>query len=404
MSGRSAILSVALWGLFLAGIRIAVVPPETCGDDRTEAIAGAAERALGWMKRNQLPDGRYVYLYYADTDTVSDDYNEVRHAGVTMALYQAAGRYGDPQALAVADKGLAWMKARVERRHGWAALSGGGPDLKLGATALMTVALAERRLATADTDYDGLMRDLGGFLAALQRPDGGFHVGWQLDSEQPVIYGTSRYYPGEAFWALALLHEAFPGEGWDEAARRAGEFITTRRDELEDVDFPPLADQWAAYGLAEVSEGGLTDAQIRYARRLAERFGFLTRIEAQRQHGALGRLVRGQGSRGAGMGTWMEGMAALWRLASTDKRLADIRPALEERLRCASGILAARQIGETEAAQHPRPGLMDGAWVRDGETRMDDQQHAFSGLLYTLDALNGRTEREPDSTLAARER
>ena len=258
MSGRAAILSVALWGLFLAGVRIAVVPPESCGDDRPGAIAAAAERARDWMKRNQLPDGRYVYLYHADTDTLSSDYNEVRHAGVTMALYQAAGRYDDPEALAVADKGLAWMKDHVERRHGWAALSGAGPDLKLGATALMTVALAERRLATADTGYDGLMRDLGGFLAALQRPDGGFHVGWQLDSDQPVIYGTSRYYPGEAFWALALLHEAFPGEGWDEAARRAGEFITTRRDELEDVDFPPLVDQWAAYGLAEISERGLT--------------------------------------------------------------------------------------------------------------------------------------------------
>ena len=383
----------------MAGIRIAVIPPESCGDEKPEAIASAAEEAREWMKRNQLPDGRYVYVYYAATDTTPAGYNEVRHAGVTMALYQAAGRFQDADALAVADSGLGWMNENVMLRHGWAALAGGGPQLKLGASALMTVALAERRLATADSSYDGLMRDLGRFIAALQRPDGGFHVGWRLDVDEPDTYGTSRYYPGEAFWALTLLHEAFPGEGWDTAARRVAGFITTRRDQAEDVDFPPLADQWAAYGLAEMSEWGLTDGQIDYARRLAERFGFITRIEAQREGGWLGRLVRGHESRAAGMGTWVEGMAALWRLASTDERLADIRPALEDRLRCASGILAARQFSNDDANGYARPGLVRGAWFRDGETRMDDQQHAFSGLLYALDALSGRAWREPDSTV-----
>ena len=43
-----------------------------------------------------------------------------------------------------------------------------------------------------------------------------------LRADEPDTYGTSRYYPGEALWALALTHEAFPGEGWDEPARRGG--------------------------------------------------------------------------------------------------------------------------------------------------------------------------------------
>src|SRR5437867_517159 len=130
MFGRPALLSVALWTVFLAGIRVAVIPPESCGDATLPAIARAAEEARDWMKRNQFADGRYVYLYYPGTDTVASDYNEVRHAGVTMALYQAAGRYHDLGALAAADKGLSWMIDHLERRHGWAALAGDRSDLK----------------------------------------------------------------------------------------------------------------------------------------------------------------------------------------------------------------------------------------------------------------------------------
>jgi hypothetical protein len=76
--------------------------------------------------------------------------------------------------------------------------------------------------------------------------------------------------------------------------------------------------------------------------------------------------------------------------------MADLKPKIEERLSCAAGILAARQVSPEEAAGYPQPDLVSGAWLRGGETRMDDQQHAFSGLLYALDALQGRVQREPD--------
>jgi hypothetical protein len=169
-----------------------------------------------------------------------------------------------------------------------------------------------------------------------------------------------------------------------------------RRDDLADIPFPPLPDQWAAYGLAEMAEWGLDEGEIAYARRLAERFGFLVRTEAQRQDSDLGTLVRGPRLRAAALGTWVEALAALWRLAATDERMVDLKPKIEERLNCAAGILAARQVSAESAADYPRPELVSGAWLRGGETRMDDQQHAFSGLLYTLDAMRARIQREPD--------
>ncbi|MSQ61152.1 MAG: hypothetical protein EXR43_00995 [Dehalococcoidia bacterium] len=343
--------------------------------------------------RAQRDDGAYVYEYDSRTKTESPLYNEVRHAGVTLTLFQAAGRLdADVPALAAGDHGLDWMIAHLLRRDGRAALlNPAGEQASLGASALMTVGLAERRLATGDRRHDSLMRELGAFMVGLQRPDGRFYVAYDPSAGQPVE-GTSRYYPGEALWALTLLYRAFPGEGWDRSARAAADSLATRRDEIEDVPFPPLADQWTAYGFAEMAAAGLTltDAEALYARRLARRFGFLVRSESGRGDNRLGDAIRGPAPRGAGLGTWIEALAGLWRLAETDERLADLRGPIYERLACGAGILASHQTLDAGATA-----LEFGAWYRDGVTRMHDQQHAFSAMLYTADALEGRTKREP---------
>jgi hypothetical protein len=391
---RSFLLSVAVWVVFAGALRVAVVPPESCGRTNAASLDAAAREATAWIIRNQQPDGAYTYLYYPEQDVIPNEYNIVRHAGVTMSLYQSATHYENRATLQAADAGLDWLVQHVERRHGWSAPSQSGRDANLGAAALMTVSLAERRLATGDSEYDDLMRELGRFMVALQRSDGNFAVAWDLQNDAPVE-GTSRYYPGEALWALALLHEAFPAEGWDEAARRDLDYLVHRRDTVEDVSFPPLADQWLAYGLAEMAPWGLDEGHIEHARRLAARFGLFVRSEAQREHGSLGRLVRGPEARASGLGTWVEALASLWRLASTDDRFSDLEGKVKDRLVCSAGILAARQIDASAAAKSPRPGLMQGAWFGLGETRMDDQQHALSGILYTLDALDGDAERAP---------
>ena len=401
---RRGWLRLGGWLLLLIALRLVVVPAEGREPASAAELRAAVSAASGWMQRAQAgqAEGRYLYLYDAARDVAPDDYNGVRHAGVTMALFQAAGRDGDLEALAAADRAVEWMTAHLHRRDGWAALTDAdGVRAKVGGTALMVVALAERRLATGDQRHDALMRELGSFLAAMQRPDGGFLVAWEIPAGQPDRVGTSRYYPGEALWALALLHEAFPGEGWDEHARAASIFITTRRDEVEGVRFQPLADHWAAYGLAEMAEWGLSEPEIEYARRLAARFGFLIRVETQRQHGLFGgpgRLIRDEVPASA-FGTWIEGMSALWRLSTADPRMADLRPAIEERLALGAGLLARRQIDGAEAQEFANPDRVRGAWLSSGLTRMDDQQHALSGLLYASDAIEGRTNRSPEVLL-----
>ena len=305
MTKRAVVVSVLFWAAMAGFLRIVIVPPEASVEASSLELQQAADSARGWMERAQLDDGRYVYLYDAELDHLSPDYNEVRHAGVTMALYQAAGRLASPATLTAADRGLAWMTDHLHRYDGWAALVGGhGGRAKLGASALMLVGLAERRLATGDAVHDPLMREVGSFLAALQRPDGGFHVAWWVERDAADRLGTSRFYPGEALWALALLHEALPGEGWDVHARAAAEFVTTRRDDVEDVDFPPSADHWAAYALAEMAEWGLSDAQSTVgAWPVASACWFAPSLSAR----VAGR-VRSCGVRRRGLGHWAPGL------------------------------------------------------------------------------------------------
>ena len=190
------------------------------------------------------------------------------------------------------------------------------------------------------------------------------------------------------------MHRHFPGEGWDGPSWRIADYLALHRDEVEGLDFPPWPDQWAAYSLSEMADWPLKEHHIEYARALAERFGFLIRVESQRTGGFINEPFHGRLTRAAGLGTWVEGLTSMWRLARTDERLADLEPKLAERAICGAGILASRQITFRESAAWPKPDLAAGAWFRDGITRMDDQQHALSGLALT-EAILARQEDTP---------
>jgi hypothetical protein len=386
---RIVVIPLLLWTIVLGIVRVVIAPAELCGAGSAAEFRDTARDAAIWISTNQYADGSYVYEYDRKSGEFLDDYNVVRHAGVTLSLYQVAGRLNDQVAFDAAEKGTAWLLDNMVYYDDWGG-PGNGSDVKVGSVALMTIALAERRLLTGDTVQDELMRSLGRFLIAQQKPNGGFFTKWYIESASMDRLSTSAYYPGEALWALALLHEAFPGEGWDVAAWKAADFVTLLRDDEEGIEFPPLNDHWAAYGLAEMAEWGLAQHHIDYARRLAARFGLFIRFEAQKTDEGINLAVRGDSRRSASLGTWVEGIAALWRLSKSDNRLADISDEILEQAICGADLLARRQV------ENNAPSLEAGAWFIHDVTRMDDQQHSISGLIYTADALDGRVNREPD--------
>jgi hypothetical protein len=392
---RGLAAMLGLWAVGALALRVAIVPAETCPSITSEQALAGAREAAGWIARAQKTDGSYVYEYNLVAGRELGGYNIVRHAGVTMSLYQLATT-GDEEALAVADRGLAYMEGLLVPHDDWVALAEptGGSDLKLGASALMLAGLAQRRLATEDPAYDGLMRQLARFLLALQQPDGSMLNSWNREAGAPYPEVRSKYATGEAFWALTLLQRIFPGERWDLPATRIADYLALYRDEVEHQKFPPWADQWAAYGLGEMAEWPVAEHHATYARSLAERFGFLVRVESRRSGGFLNEPIHGVKTRAAGLGTWSEGLDSLWRLASADPRLADLRGKIGERAACAAAILLDRQVTAAEAAEFPNAALARGAWYRDNVTRMDDQQHALSGLLAAAPILAERARHD----------
>jgi hypothetical protein len=256
---------------------------------------------------------------------------------------------------------------------------------RLGASALMAAALAQRRDATHDDRYDDELRALGRFLVGQITTGGQMLNVFDLQTAAPIPGQTSRYSTGESAWALAQLHNLFPDEGWDAPARAVLDYLATVRDEVEGLDFAPWPDQWAAYTLAELAPSGLDEQHVRYARSLSERFGVLVRSESQKDGWPLPFVdVR---ARGAGLGVWVEGLGALAGAADRDERLADLLPALGDRMVCGAALLAERQPDRRAAEGWDSPGLVEGAWFRYDVTRMDDQQHALSGLLVAAGAL-----------------
>jgi small neutral amino acid transporter SnatA (MarC family) len=386
--------------LFIAVAFVAVAPPERCPSVSAGELRRSAQAGVDWFVRNQEPNGTWLYLYDADRDSAASEYSVVRHTGAAMGLYQAAAA-GVPGALRSADRGTEWALDTLLERDGWAAVEWAG-EVRTGATALLVAGLALRRDVTSDPRYDDVLRRLGRFLLAQTEPSGAVLASYDPNAGAPVAGDYSRYFTGEAFWALARLHRAFPDEGWGEAADRIGAYLATSRDDVED-HWPPIADHWAAYGLAdtvEFPERGrppLTEHEVAYARRQAELFGASVRWISQRL-GPWGRFVRGgHVPRGGGYGVIGEGLTGLWLTAREEPRLADLREPIAERATCNAGLAVSAQADHEDAADAPRPHRVEGAWFRDGETRMDDQQHALAALLRTIPIVEaGEGSTHPD--------
>ena len=333
---RPVVLSLA--GLAAGAVLAfgAIAPPEHCPQPTDASIQKAATDSTNWFVRNQRRDGTWLYEYDRATGQPADDYNLVRHAGAVMGLYAAASA-GIPGALESADRGLAWARDHLIEHDGWTALADQGSGVPTGGAALLAAGLAERRILTGDTSNDDLLRALGRFMAAMTLPDGAVIAQFDPVTMEPDAASRSKYYTGEAYWAMARLHRLFPHDGFGAVADRIGNYLATERDDVED-HWPPVPDHWVAYGLAETVHfperdptHPLTDAELAYARRQAGIFGTQVRWVSQ-QAGPWGVAVRGTHvPRGGGYGVVGEALTGLWRVAEADSRMADLRAQIAAR-------------------------------------------------------------------------
>jgi small neutral amino acid transporter SnatA (MarC family) len=136
----------------------------------------------------------------------------------------------------------------------------------------------------------------------------------------------------------------------------------------------------------------LTEDELDYARQQAGLMGVQARWLAQ-YHGPWGGVVRGgYEPRGGWYGVVGEALTGWWLAARGDPRLAELREPIAERATCVAGLALDEQSDADDAADAARPERVEGAWFIDGETRMDDQQHALAGLLRTIPIVEASEE------------
>jgi hypothetical protein len=368
--------------------RIAVIPPETCPPVTAETARSAAGAGGDWLARGINPDNRFVYGYDKAADQENFSYNTVRHAGVVNSLFQLV-LDGQSEFRTPAERGLDFMLARLVQHGDWTAFRVAGEEAKLGANAFVVTALAHRRLATGDRSYDPLMRAVGRFILGQQESDGSISSAWDPANEAPIPGAYGPFATGEAAWALAMLHRAFPEEGWGDAAVLSLDYFADRRRQQKEGYTIALPDHWAAYALAELEPAERGQELNDYAARLAGYFGWRLRFESQRTGEGVNVLVRWYPGPPSGVGTAGEGLASILRLALQDERLSDLVPGMRSHLECFGGMMVEAQIGAGEAASLPSPALAEGAWFYRDYTQMDDQQHVLSGLLQLATILEG---------------
>ncbi len=368
------------------GALVAVAHPSSCPAPSSEEALRASRDGVAWIAANQRADGSFLYRYDRDRGAVEPGYSYARHGGTLLALEQARG-VGISRATNTAERAIDWATGELTNLAGGRAAF--GPET--GATALLVVALVERRHQDGVTGDDELLDRLGRFLVGAVTKRGSVVAAWDLATDEPVQGSTSPFFTGEILWALARLHAEFPRSGWDEPARRVSRYLVTERDDVEGW-FPPVSDHWAGYALAEMATwptnagapAALNGAELSYARRQAGIFGLQARFESQRRPDGLVRITRGPVALTSGIGTVGEGLGGIWRLGATEAGLALDREAVGERLACVASLLVARQTHSDD----PR---LDGAWFRSDVTQVDDAQHAISALLQALPVLEVRS-------------
>ncbi len=218
-----------------------------------EVILDSAVAGGRYLSSAVRPDGRFVYSYLPKTDREKNDYNILRHGGSVFSLLELYRVQPDPELLAAAERGLAYLQSYMQPcpdpETALCVVENG--HIKLGGNALAIIAIVEHVAATGKREHLDTARRLAEWIVSIQDESGRFvphKISWPEGAPNPFVSG---YYPGEAVLALVRLYNQDADARWLAAARRAALWLITVRD--GDTPTEQLAhDHWLSYGLSEL--------------------------------------------------------------------------------------------------------------------------------------------------------
>jgi hypothetical protein len=352
-------------------------------DATPEALLEAAVSGAEYLARSvRADDGRFIYLYDARRDReIDQDYNDVRHAGATLAILETAARAKRLDLRDVAQVAARWLEQKV-RRDGDRALVVVDNKAKLGTQALTLLVLDELARTAPPKEKDDparaeLREALARGIASMVRDDGTFTTLAQVPGLATPAQEPNQFFPGEACLALAR-HAQLTGDArWRDLAVRAidariGEWRARAR-----IEGTPFLDPWLARAILELDPLAPSDERTSAAREIAKAITAHQR-PADAGDAAFGLAETGEiFPRGLPTASLGEGLAAVALLAKT-RAIPEGRD-LRDAARGAARFVLRHQYGPQHAfflasLPHARGGVR--STLTRARVRIDGVQHS----------------------------
>jgi hypothetical protein len=358
------------------------------GDEMSvDVILDAARSAGSYLADATGPDGRFAYEYRPPIDAEADAYNIVRHAGTAYSMFELYQVTRDGGLLDAATKALGYLLAGIQPcRVGEAAVACvvENDEVKLGGNGLAVVALAKYTEVTGDRQYLPLMRQLAGWIRAVQGNDGAFSIHKQNLRSGAISSFESNYYPGEALLALDRIYAVDPDEGWLDTAEQGALYLINVRDGgLADDQLDH--DHWLLYALNDLYRHRPNPIYLEHAMRIAGAIVATQQIAPSDPDWAGGYLTASdtRGPRSTPTAIRTEGLSAAYLLARDFGKPAQA-DAIRTALRRGVAFQLQTQYRPESVLYFKNPrralGGFHGSLVT-SEIRIDYVQHNISSLL-----------------------
>jgi hypothetical protein len=236
-----------------------------------QSLLQSLEIAGRYLTGSVGPDGHMVYTYNPATAEQPTDYNILRHAGTTFAMFDLYKTTKDPKLLAAAQRARKFLLEQVlpwPKEGADAAVVAYNRKIKLGGAALAIIALVSEIQASGNREYLPLAQKLARYISQQQQESGEFiSQRWQNTGKARDF--VSVYYPGEALLALVRLYSVDKDPKWLDVAQRGARYLIKDRD----ADLPTKKlphDHWLLYALNELHRERPEPFYLDHARRIVE--------------------------------------------------------------------------------------------------------------------------------------
>ncbi|MBP9771300.1 MAG: hypothetical protein KBD16_00025 [Candidatus Pacebacteria bacterium] len=375
--------------LAVAGVLIIVLASLFLGDSKYLA---SAKLGGEYLISHMYEDGSFVYEYDPESDSESDSYNILRHAGTTYALLELYEATNNKRYLTGAERALDYLrKATIPcpvYKDALCVLEDN--EIKLGGNGLALLAFTKYMELTDSRDDQALAEGIATFISAIQAKNGEF-LFYKMDAKGvPDSDFVSEYYPGEAMFGLARLSELTNDATWMTTAHKGADWIINVRDkDVATNDLPH--DHWMLYALNELYADEQKQDYLEHTKRL------VNAILAAQHQGLTGEQEEWNGGyynppRSTPTATRNEGLGAAYRIfmRSGDAAYTAItKDAMERGIEFTLRTqFTSSKLRELNFPREALGGFHEG--LDDYDIRIDYVQHNISALLAFDRIENGK--------------